>query len=154
MKANKNSKVVKEAKKENQTDLQRPTAPPIEFKESFLDISTGQLVKSQPSPVAIALTPSTIGVYNNEDLLLPKDYFVWSIINLLCCNIVFGMTALVFSIQTRNYIKSNNFEEAKINSKRSFLFNFIGSILTVIIWILVIIFIYNILSLVSKLRNL
>jgi hypothetical protein len=129
--------------------------PPNEFKESFVDITTmSETVKSQPSPVDIVLSPTNIEVTNNENFLLPKDYFIWSIVNLLFGNIIFGITGLIFSLQTRNYIRSNNYEEARINSKRSFWFNLIGSILTVIIWILAIIFIYSLLHLVSTLRNL
>ena len=50
----------------------------------------------------------------------PKDYLIVSIFSAVCCNIYFGIAAIVFLVKTRENIRINNLEEANGNSKTAF----------------------------------
>jgi hypothetical protein len=60
----------------------------------------------------------------------PADYLPWSIANIFIC-VLFALPALFFSIQTREYLKTGDIKKAKENSKRSLIFNIVGSVVGV-----------------------
>lgn len=51
------------------------------------------------------------------------DYLLWSILNILVFNLILGICALYFSLQTRNEIKKNLIECAEKSSNRAMKFN-------------------------------
>ena len=75
---------------------------------------------------------------------MPKSYLSWSVINMLCGNLFFGIIGFLFSLKVRDTISERKFyeskerllDEAKKASKRAFVFNLVGTTLTLIVWIL------------------
>ena len=75
-----------------------------------------------------------------------QDYLVLSIFNYLCCGVLFGILALIFSCQASDYYMNGNIIEGRANAKRAKIFNIIGiTIGTLALLILVIILLANIL---------
>lgn len=75
---------------------------------------------------------------------LERSHLVWSILNMLFCNMIFGIVALVFSINTDTYNKTGNVLEAKLNSQKARTFNIVSTALgvfTIVVTIIYIIFI-------------
>lgn len=59
----------------------------------------------------------------------PRDYLIWSILNVLFGNLIFGIFAIVFSIEARcrNRDGGDKLDEAKTYSKRALIFNIIST---------------------------
>ncbi len=66
----------------------------------------------------------------------PKNYIIWSIANILCCNIILGVIALYFSLDTNSWIKSNRLDHAERSSKYAFRINMFTTFFGIIIIIL------------------
>ena len=71
----------------------------------------------------------------------PRDYLIWSILNILFGNLIFGLVALYFSVKTRNKVRDQMLDAAQKNSRRALIFNIIASISMIIVWIIVIVLI-------------
>jgi hypothetical protein len=71
----------------------------------------------------------------------PRDYLIWSILNILFGNLIFGLIALFYSIKTRDNIRDQLIQGAQRTSKKALVFNIVGTLSMVIIWIIIIILI-------------
>lgn len=70
----------------------------------------------------------------------PDSYLVWSILNLIFCNLFVGIAALVFSILVEYNWDRLKYEQAASASKNARLLNIIGlvlGILSVVVWIVI-----------------
>ncbi len=68
----------------------------------------------------------------------PDSYLVWSILNLIFCNLFVGIAALVFSILVESNWDNRKYEQAVSASKNARILNIIGlvlGILSVVVWI-------------------
>lgn len=80
-----------------------------------------------PQRAVPGATPNMGGAYppNNLPGFAPNipDYLVWSIVELLCCCMPFGIVALIFSIQANSAKGVGNYAEAaqKANTAKQFL---------------------------------
>jgi hypothetical protein len=74
-----------------------------------------------------------------SSLRKPRDYLIWSILNLLFGNLIFGLIALFYSIKTRNKVRDQMLGEAQITSKRALIFNIIATITMIFAYILIIV---------------
>ncbi|XP_077312536.1 uncharacterized protein LOC143933497 [Lithobates pipiens] len=68
-----------------------------------------------------------------------RDYLPWSILNLLCCCLIFGIVALIFSLQTRSAKKYQDWESAKRKSRLALGFNLTAMLLGIAIIIIIIV---------------
>ena len=82
----------------------------------------------------------------NINSWIPSTYLPWSIINLLCCNFLFGIISLIFSVQVKNRLTDGRLEQAKYMSKLTLIFNLIGTTLGLITWIFLLIQLNNFLN--------
>lgn len=71
---------------------------------------------------------------NNEPK--PSSFLAWSICNTVCCNLIFGLIALAFSVSTLSEIKH---EKALKNSKKAKIFNCIATVVGILTYIAVVI---------------
>lgn len=69
-----------------------------------------------------------------------KDFFIFSIFSILCCNVCLGIPALVYSVKTREANKHDRFQDAAASSKLSKRFNIYSVITGLLILILYIFF--------------
>jgi hypothetical protein len=65
---------------------------------------------------------------------LPSDYLCWSLLNICCGSWIFGIVALIFSIQTIKNNRSNKYRSAMKYSDLSFNFNLTASVFAIITW--------------------
>ena len=65
---------------------------------------------------------------------LPSDYLCWSLLNMCCGSWLFGIIALIFSIQTIKNNRSNEYRSAQKYSDLSFNFNLTASVFAIITW--------------------
>jgi hypothetical protein len=68
-----------------------------------------------------------------------QDYLIWSIINTAFFGVIFGVIALFFSLKTRDANEVNEYETAKAHSKLAFVFNIIGTLFGISIYIIFIV---------------
>jgi hypothetical protein len=66
----------------------------------------------------------------------PHDYLVWSVANLVFCNLLFGIAALVFSLKTRSSVRNNYLAKAYASSRTAFALNLIATIFGLITWLI------------------
>ena len=72
---------------------------------------------------------------------IPSDYLILSIFSTICCNLCFGIAAIMHSVKTREKIRNNNFLDAKEHSKtalRMSLAAIVIGILMIVIIVLII----------------
>ena len=73
---------------------------------------------------------------DNTQVEKPKDYLVWSIVNIFFFSFFGGLWCLYLSSQTRKHLKSGNIDEAKRYSRITFKTNIdvtiIGSIFKIV----------------------
>lgn len=67
-----------------------------------------------------------------------KDYLVWSILNLIFCCLIFGIVALIFSLQTQSSKKHQDWESAKKYSCVALGFNVAAMLLGIVVVIVII----------------
>ena len=67
-----------------------------------------------------------------------KDYYIWSLLNSICCCCVFGICALVNSIKARERFRIGENESADKFSKRAKLINIISSCMGIAFWVLIV----------------
>jgi hypothetical protein len=67
----------------------------------------------------------------------PSSYLGLSIFTLICCNLVFGIIALIFSIMSNNDADAGDTEGARSKGKVAMWLNVTGILLTVLICIVV-----------------
>ncbi|XP_040183050.1 interferon-induced transmembrane protein 10-like [Rana temporaria] len=66
-----------------------------------------------------------------------RDYLPWSIVNLIFCCLIFGIVALVFSLQTRSAKKYQDWESAQRKSRAALGFNLAAMLLGIALIIIV-----------------
>lgn len=96
----------------------------------------------QPQPGVIITTQPTVMVLPQPAY---KDYLAWSILNLICCNLIFGIVAVVFSSKTRDAVRRGDCTSAAQYSRTTFIFNVTALVLGIaahICWIVLSV-IYN-----------
>ncbi|XP_077312538.1 uncharacterized protein LOC143933499 [Lithobates pipiens] len=90
---------------------------------------------SQPQPGVIITTQSNLMVLPQPAY---KDYLAWSVLNLIFCNLIFGIVAVVFSSKTRDAVRRGDSFAAGSYSRTTFSFNVAALVLGIaghICWI-------------------
>ncbi|OAF67751.1 hypothetical protein A3Q56_04429 [Intoshia linei] len=82
---------------------------------------------------------TTVIVQNN---VRPSSYLAFAICVTICCNIIFGIIAIIFSVMSSSAADDNNMEDARRNGKISLAFSLSGILITIIALIVGIYFIY------------
>ena len=85
------------------------------------------------------MQPGTAAVQVVQAPPKPPDYIIFSIVVLLCCNLLFGIIALIFSLQSDSSYKAGRFEDARKHGHTAKIINIAGVIITAIIVVIVII---------------
>ena len=80
---------------------------------------------------------------------MPKDYVVWSVVNIIFFNTFFGLIAFYYSIKTRDLFFTGNLERAQNASKYAKIFN-IASVMVGVLIVLALIayYIYALVSII------
>ncbi len=60
---------------------------------------------------------------NDNYKMMPNDYTVWSLINIIFFGTILGFIAFYYSVQTRDYYFTGNYRLAKKASRNAFFFN-------------------------------
>jgi hypothetical protein len=101
--------------------------------------------QANPTYVVQANLPYAVPVVTNYgmqtgfNIVLIKDYLVWSLINLFCGWGIGGFIPLIFSILCRNYKSVNDYSGAQSMSTIALIFNIIVTVAGTIGWIIFII---------------
>ncbi len=93
-------------------------------------VSSGAENQQQPMPPNNQMPP-------NCDMNIP-DYLVWSILELVCCCLPFGIVSLIYSVQANNAKKMGNFTVAHENAEKAKKFLIWGVVLGAVVNIAVI----------------
>lgn len=75
-----------------------------------------------------------------------KDFFLFSIFNILCCNVCLGIPALVYSVKTREANKHGRYQDASASSRLSKIFNIYSVLVGLLILALIIIIEFHLLN--------
>ena len=85
------------------------------------------------------MQPGTAAVQVVQAPPKPPDYIIFSIVVLLCCNLLFGIIALIFSLQSDSSYKAGRLEDARKQGETAKRINIAGVVITIIIVVIVII---------------
>ena len=119
------------------------------------------------------MSSATVEIENGETKTIPitvdipNSYLPWSIINMVCGNLLFGLLGLIFSLKVRDKISEAQFDESKERfeeakwryaeahkaSRTAFILNLIGTILIALVWLLVILSYILAILLVAHLKD-
>jgi hypothetical protein len=86
-------------------------------------------------PLSSSQTPLTIIDAPNEPLV--RSYLSWSIFNLICCGLIWGIIASVFSLKVISLKDRRAFKEAQRLSDKVLFGNLIVTMVGVFLWILI-----------------
>ena len=70
----------------------------------------------------------------------PESYLVMSIVVLACCNLIFGLIALLVSLQSDKAYQEGDIEGAREKGKCAFRLNVAGILMTIVTVVIVVIF--------------
>ena len=100
-----------------------------------------------PLQVVIHEQPQHQQAIQISSALVPNDYLCWSIFNTICCNLCFGIIAIIYSVKTKESIHYHNLVNAQQQSSTAFKLNmaaFLVGLLVTILCVLLNVFSENI----------
>ncbi|XP_013384417.1 tumor suppressor candidate 5 homolog [Lingula anatina] len=110
----------------------------------------GAYYGQQQPPYAVTSQPvSTNMIITQVPDPKPPDYLILSIFVLLCCNLLLGLIALVFSILSQSAYGSGDSESARTHGKVALGLNIAGIVISVVIVVAVLIWYFALLGSVA-----
>ncbi|OAF69790.1 hypothetical protein A3Q56_02449 [Intoshia linei] len=95
---------------------------------------------------------TTVIVQNNSR---PSNYLALAIFVTICCNILFGIIAIIFSVMSSSAADENNIEDAKSKGKISMYISIVGIVISIVVAIILIVyFVYVTTMFVGNIGNL
>ncbi|CAH1788091.1 unnamed protein product [Owenia fusiformis] len=91
------------------------------------------VLSSQPQPMT-----NTIVV--QSPVIRPSSYLILAIFTTICCNLVFGIIAIIFSVMSSSSADNGDLEGARSKGKISMILSIVGIVITVLIIVFIIIY--------------
>ena len=93
--------------------------------------------ESEMSHTSFHSSPSFgINLYEKANDESPRTYFIFSLFTTACCNVLFGLVAIIYSMDSRDAYRAGRILESRRYARRSLLFN-IASIVLCFVTILI-----------------
>ncbi|XP_013407602.1 transmembrane protein 233 [Lingula anatina] len=113
--------------------MENPNAPPTyDTQPGYVGVGGTQQTMVMTAPAG-----GTV-IINQAAESRPSSYLGFSIFVMLCCNLLFGIIALIFSVMSSSAADDNDFASARTKGKVALGLNITGMLVTVLIVVVVV----------------
>ncbi|OAF69695.1 hypothetical protein A3Q56_02530 [Intoshia linei] len=114
----------------------QPFQPAPQY-QPFQQLQPVQQFQTTPSSPVQTRQPQQNTIVIQQNNIRPQNYLCLAIFITLCCNFIFGIIAILFSIMSSQSADQNNMNDARSKGKISLFLSIFGVIVTIIIIIIV-----------------